>query len=71
MNYFELNKSLPKQLHVRLQEDSGATKFYMLVADYGWAEKILFADSQLEDANSIAEIIGEHLDIPVNKAKEV
>jgi hypothetical protein len=64
--HFILNKSLPTRLMVHdTSPPESKTRFYSVVADYGWAEKILCSESYLPDANSIAEIIGEHLDIPV------
>jgi hypothetical protein len=67
---FVLNDSLPERLAVRdTAPPESATRFYSVVADYGWAERILCSESYLRDANSIARIIGEHMDIPVSLAE--
>lgn len=66
---FILNDSLPERLYVRDTSPPGdATRLYAVVADYGWAEKILCSGSYRGDANAIAATIGEYLDIPVSLA---
>lgn len=66
---FVLNDSLPERLVVRdTAPPESATRFYSVIADYGWAESILCSESYLPHANSIARIVGEHLDIPVRLA---
>jgi len=69
MNHFILNNSAPKKLvvHCTSPMDS-ATKFYSVVADYGWAQKILCSGSYLDDANSIATLLAHALNIPYEKA---
>lgn len=62
---FELNGSLPKLLNVVEDLSSGETKFYFIVADYGWAEKILCSDMYLKDANEIAIVLARYMNIPV------
>jgi hypothetical protein len=67
---FVLNDSLPERLVVRdTAPPKNATRTYSVVADYGWAERILCSDSYRNDANSIARIIGEYMDIPVSLAE--
>lgn len=39
--------------------DDKATAFYMVVADYGWAERILCQDSYEQDAEAICAAIRE------------
>jgi hypothetical protein len=69
-DHFILNDSLPQRLDVRdTALPESATRTYSVIADYGWAERILCSGSYLRDANSIALIIGDHLDIPVSLAK--
>jgi hypothetical protein len=64
--HFILSGTLPTRLMVcDTSPPENKTRSYSVVADYGWAETILCSESYLPDANSIAEIIGEHLDIPV------
>jgi hypothetical protein len=67
---FVLNDTLPVRLLVHdTAPPENATRTYSVVADYGWAEKILCSESYRDDANGIAEILGEHLDIPVSLAR--
>ena len=68
-DHFVLNVSLPERLSVvDTSPVEDKTRLYSVVADYGWAEKILCSESFLDDANSIATILGEHLGIPVQLA---
>jgi len=68
-SHFVLNDSLPKALMVHdTAEPESKTRLFSVVADYGWAQKILSSESYKADANSIATIIGEYLDIPVKLA---
>lgn len=68
---FVLNGTLPERLAVRdTSPPEDATRMYSVVADYGWAERLLCSESYLRDANDIATILGEHLHIPVALAKE-
>ncbi len=70
MRLFELNNSFPVKLMVHCtSEPQYATKTYSVVADYGWAQKLLCSDSYLEDANQIASILAEKLNIPVELGK--
>ena len=67
--HFILNDSLPERLFVRdTAPPENATRTYSVIADYGWAESILCSDSYRDHANSLAAIIGEHMDIPVSPA---
>lgn len=64
--YFELNASSPQKLMVhKTSPPNNATDTYSVVACYGWAQKILCSDSYLKDANQIAVILAEKLNIPV------
>lgn len=58
----EWNGVLP-EVHVVQQDGPGidekATPFFMVVADYGWAERILCTGSYQQDAEAIAEAIRE------------
>jgi hypothetical protein len=66
---FELDGKQPKRLHVRCTSAPGdATQTYSVIADYGWAERILCSGSYLRDANDIADALGEALLIPVDLA---
>lgn len=69
--HFILNDSLPERLMVHdTAAPESKTRTYSVIADYGWAQKILCSDSYKGDANSIATILGEHLDIPVQLAEK-
>lgn len=63
---FELNGNQPFRLVVRCTSPpEHATKSYSVIADYGWAERILCSGSSLRDANDIAECLGQGLLIAV------
>ena len=67
---FELNGTQPQRLCVRCTSPPDhATRTYSIIADYGWAERILCSESYLPDANDIAECLGDGLLIPVELAK--
>lgn len=69
---FELDGTLPRRLCVRCTSPADhVTRTYSIVADHGWAERILCSDSYLRDANDIAKVIGSWLQIPVELAMEV
>jgi hypothetical protein len=59
---FEWNGAYP---NVRVVQQDGpgvdekATAFYMVVADYGWAERILCTGSYQQDAEAICAAIEE------------
>jgi hypothetical protein len=55
----EWNGVLPDVRVVAQDEPEKATTFYMVVADYGWAERILCTGSYQQDAEAIAEAIRE------------
>lgn len=63
------NERLPEQLRIVQQDGPGidgkATPHYMVVADYGWAERILCTGSYIQDAFGIAYSIGEVVGAPV------
>lgn len=66
---FELGGTQPKRLCVRCTSPPGhATQTFSVVANYGWAERILCSDAYLRDANDIAETIAESLLISVDLA---
>jgi hypothetical protein len=68
---FILDDTLPERLLVHdTAEPKSKTRTYSVVADYGWAEKILCSGSYRRDANDIAETVGEFLDIPVERAED-
>lgn len=68
---FLLDGSLPEKLVVReVTPEGNATRLYAVVADYGWAERILCGDCYLRDANDLAWAVGDVLDIPVEEATE-
>jgi hypothetical protein len=70
-NRFLLKGDLPSRLRVRdTAPPESATRLFSVVADYGWAERLLCCDCYRDDANDIAATIGECLDIPVTPAKE-
>jgi len=67
---FELDGTQPKRLCVRCASPpEHATQTYSVVADYGWAERILCSDAYLRDANDIAETIAEGLLVPAELAE--
>lgn len=68
---FLLDDTLPERLFVRdVTPESHATRLFAVVADHGWAERILCGDCYLKDANDIAFAVGELLDIPFEEAAE-
>jgi hypothetical protein len=68
---FELNGTRPKCLRVICTSPPDhATPTYSIVADHGWAEKILCSGCYRHDANDIAEAIGDGLMIPVERAED-
>jgi hypothetical protein len=68
-NHFVLNQTLPQRLVVRdTAPPESITRTYSVIADYGWAERILCSESYRDDANSIATILAEFLDIPADLA---
>lgn len=63
---FLLDGGLPERMVVREVTPEGhATRLFAVVADHGWAERILAGDCYRRDANDVAVAIGEYLDIPV------
>jgi hypothetical protein len=68
---FVLNDSTPARLVVRqTSRPDSARPTYSVVADYGWAERILCAGSNVHDANSIARILSASLYVPALLARE-
>lgn len=62
---FLLDGTVPTSLSVSAIISEGqATQKFAVVADYGWAEKILCGDCYEQDANDIARTIAEFFDIP-------
>lgn len=65
---FLLDNSLPERILVHEVTPEGhATRLFAVVADHGWATRILAGDCYQRDANDIAYSIGELLDIPVEE----
>lgn len=65
-DHFVFHGSPPEQIIVRdTATPESKTRTYSVIADYGWAERILCSGAYRADANSIATLIGEHVDIPV------
>jgi hypothetical protein len=61
-----LDDRSPKRLVVRdTAEPSSATRMFSVVADYDWAERILFAGAYERDAVDIASVLGDALGVPV------
>ncbi len=68
---FLLDGGLPDRIIVREVTPEGhATRIYVVVADHGWAERIVASGCYMRDANDIAYAIGELLDIPIEEARE-
>jgi hypothetical protein len=68
---FLLDESLPKRIVVREVTPEGhATHLFAVVADHGWAERILAGDCYRKDANDLAFVVGEFLDVPIEEAPE-
>jgi hypothetical protein len=53
------NDGRPEDLRVVEEADHGVTPTFMVVADYGWAERILCGGCYLHDAEAIAAAIRE------------
>lgn len=67
---FLLDNTPPNTLSVYESTPEGsATKFFSVIADYGWAEKTLCGLCYKKDANDIAYAIGKLFDIPVTEAE--
>ena len=65
---FLLDGSLPDRILVHdVTPDGHATPLFAVVADHGWASRILAGDCYLRDANDLAYAVGELLDIPVEE----
>lgn len=63
---FLLDDSLPVRIVVREVTPEGhATRLFAVVADHGWAERILAGDCYRRDAEDLGFAVGELLDIPV------
>lgn len=68
---FLLDGGIPERIIVREVTPEGhATRLFAVVADHGWAERIVAGDCYLRDANDLAFAIGELLDIPIEEASE-
>ncbi len=68
---FLLDGEIPDRIVVREVTPEGhATPIYVVVADHGWAERILASGCYLRDANDLAFAVGEMLDIPIEEASE-
>jgi hypothetical protein len=66
---FLLDGGLPERIVVRdVTPEGHATPLFAVVADHGWAERILAGDCYLKDANDLAYAIGELLDISIEEA---
>jgi hypothetical protein len=66
---FLLDGGLPERILVRdVTPEDHATKVFAVVADHGWAERILASGCYQRDANDLAFAVGELLDIPVEEA---
>jgi hypothetical protein len=64
---FLLDGRPPRRLSVRdAAPPESATQLYSVVADYGWAERVLCSGSCLRDANDLALTVAEYLRIPVH-----
>ena len=62
---FLLDDSLPERIVVREVTPEGhATCIFAVVADYGWAERILAGDCYEDIANDLAFTVAEYLDVP-------
>lgn len=55
----EMDGGLPEDVRVVEEEDHGATPTFMVVADYGWAERILCGGCYERDANAIRAAVLE------------
>lgn len=55
----EWNGKLPEELRVVEEADHGVTPTFMVVADYGWAERILCGGCYEPDAEAIAAALRE------------
>ncbi len=65
-DHFVLNGALPTGLRVvRTNPPEDATALFSVVADYGWAERILCSGSYRDDAEGIARAIAEQIDVPL------
>lgn len=70
LGHFALNGSLPERIIVRDTSPVGSpTRLYSLILDYGWAESIACSECYRDTADSIAIIVGNHLEIPVTLAE--
>jgi hypothetical protein len=68
---FLLDGKPPKRIVVREVTPEGhATRIFAVVADHGWAERILASDCYQRDANDLAWAIGNVLDISIEEANE-
>lgn len=66
---FLLDGGLPDRIVVRdVTPEDHATQVFVVVADHGWAERILASGCYGRDANDIAFAVGELLDIPIEEA---
>lgn len=63
---FTLNGSLPQRIVVgEVTPEGHATRLFAVVADHGWAERILASNCYAHDARDIAAAVGKFLDVPV------
>lgn len=60
-DYLEWNGVYPDVRVVEMTPEGHATKVFSVVADYGWAERILCSGSYWQDAEAIAKAIQEAL----------
>jgi len=61
IDFLEWNERLPS-LRVVAQEEDKATQLFMVVADYGWAERILCTNSYQQDAEAISLALQEAIE---------
>ena len=65
---FLLDGGLPEKIVVReVTPDEHATRIFVVVADHGWAERILASGCYQRDANDLAYAVGELLDVPIEE----
>lgn len=65
-NRFLLRGTLPERIVVGdVTPEGHATRLFAVVADHGWAERLLAGDCYERDALDLALTVGEYLDVPV------
>lgn len=69
MSRFLLDGKPPEQIVVRdVTPPLHATRLFAVVADHGWAERILASDCYEHDATDLAFAVGAFLSIPVEES---